>query len=268
RDDRRHLRRDDDDASLPEGDGDRLRRRADQEFLGSAVRSRRGPGLPARARPREVRSSAARTGLGAGRGARGPAPAGALRSARPARRRSFAAAAAILAAAAACSHQSKPQPKTSAEVLLNERMAAVLLSEGQAAEAERQYREVLKDDPNNADLYDGLGSSLLMQGRPKDAVEPFDKAVKMSPKKASFRINRGLAYMELSRYADAEEDFRIADSSPRPDDRLAASINRGRLRQMQGDSVGAEEQFTTAISRDPSSFAAHLGRGVAREARG
>jgi Tfp pilus assembly protein PilF len=179
-----------------------------------------------------------------------------------------AAAAAILAGAAACSHQSKPQPKTSAEVLLNERMAAVLLSEGQAAEAERQYREVIKDDPNNADLYDGLGSSLLMQGRPKDAAESFDKAVKMSPKKASFRINRGLAYMELSRYSEAEEDFRVADASSIPDDRLAAAINRGRLRQMQGDYVGAEEQFTAALSRDPNSFAAHLGRGVSREARG
>ena len=155
-----------------------------------------------------------------------------------------------------------------AEVLLNERMAAVLLSEGQAAEAERQYREVIKDDPNNADLYDGLGSSLLMQGRPKDAAESFDKAVKMSPKKASFRINRGLAYMELSRYSEAEEDFRVADASSIPDDRLAAAINRGRLRQMQGDYVGAEEQFTAALSRDPNSFAAHLGRGVSREARG
>ena len=180
----------------------------------------------------------------------------------------LAAAAALLAVAAACSHPSKPQPKTSAEVLLNERMAAVLLSEGQAAEAERAYREVLKDDPNNPDLYDGLGSSLLMQGRAKDAVDSFEKAVKMSPKKASFRINRGLAYMEVARYADAEEDFRVADASSIPDDRLAAAINRGRLRQIQGDYVGAEEQFSTALSRDPNSYAAHLGRGVSREARG
>jgi tetratricopeptide (TPR) repeat protein len=182
-----------------------------------------------------------------------------------------AAALALLAvgagALAACASK-PPQAKTSAEVLLNERMAAVLLREGQATEAERAYREVLKDDPDNPDLYDGLGSSLLMQGKIKDALEQFDKAVKISPKKASYRINRGLAYMELARYADAEEDFRVADASTNPEDRLAAALNHGRLRQIQADYAGAEEQFTVALNRDPSSFAAHLGRGVAREASG
>lgn len=179
----------------------------------------------------------------------------------------LAAVAFLVGAMAGCS-STPAKPRTSAEVLLNERMAAVLLSEGQASEAERAYREVLKDDPNNPDLHDGLGSSLLMQGRPRDAVESFDRAVKISPKKASFRINRGLGYMELGRYTEAEEDFRVADASTNPDDRLAAAINRGRLRQIQGDYAGAEEQFSTALARDPASFGARLGRGVAREARG
>jgi len=183
-------------------------------------------------------------------------------------RGTWIAAAALAAAAVGCSSSAPSQPKTSAEVLLNERMAAVLLREGQALEAERAYREVLKEDPNNPDLYDGLGSALLMQGRFKEAVESFDRAVKITPRKASYRINRGLGYMELGRYADAEEDFRVADASSNPEDRLAAAINRGRLRQFQRDYAGAEEQFSTALARDPSSFAARLGRGVAREARG
>jgi tetratricopeptide (TPR) repeat protein len=167
---------------------------------------------------------------------------------------------------AACSH-STSKPKASAELLLNERMAAVLLREGQAVEAERAYRDVLKDDPNNPELFDGLGSALLMQGRSKDALESFDKAVKASPKKASFRINRGLAYMELGRYRDAEADFRVADDSTNGEDHLAAAINRGRLRQLQEDYAGAEEQFTAALSRDPGSYAARLGRGIARESK-
>lgn len=182
-------------------------------------------------------------------------------------RLSVAGAVLLAAALPGCSHNA-PKSKTSAEILLNERMAAVLLREGQAAEAERAYREVLKEDPNNPDLFDGLGSALLMQGRPRDAVESFDKAVKIAPKKPNYRINRGLAYMSLSRYADAEEDFRVADASSNPQDRLAAAINRGRLRQMQGDYAGAEEQFSNALAHDPGSFAGRLGRGVAREAKG
>jgi Tfp pilus assembly protein PilF len=171
------------------------------------------------------------------------------------------------AAVAACSHKPS-QTKTSAEVLLNERMATVLLSEGQAAEAERAFREVLRDDPNNPDLFDGLGSSLLMQGKTKEAVESFDRAVKIAPKKASYRINRGLGYMQLGRYTEAEQDFQVADSSTNGEDRIAAAINRGRLRQMQGDAAGAEEQFSLALARDSASYPARLGRGVAREARG
>jgi Tfp pilus assembly protein PilF len=168
--------------------------------------------------------------------------------------------------AAGCAPKA-PAPKTSAEVLLNERMAAVLLREGQALEAERAFREVLKHDPDNPDLYDGLGSSLLMQGKAKEALEAFDKALKLSSK-TGYRINRGLTYIELDRYLEAEEDFRAADSSPNPEDRLAAAINRGKLRQLQGDYAGAVQQFTAALALDPLSFAAFLGRGICREAQG
>jgi tetratricopeptide (TPR) repeat protein len=167
---------------------------------------------------------------------------------------------------AGCAH-TPSTAKTSAEVLLNERMAAVLLREGQAMEAERAYREVLKDDPNNPDLYDGLGSSLLMQGRVKEAVEQFDRAVKISPQKAAYRINRGLAFIELGRYKEAEEDLKVADVSSNPEDRLAVAINRGHLLQIQGDYVGAEQQFSIALTHDAASFSARLGRGAAREAQ-
>ena len=125
-------------------------------------------------------------------------------------------------------------------------------------DAERAYRDVLKDDPNNPDLYDGLGSALLMQGRvPKDAVESVrPRRQDHRRRRPSYRINRGLALMELARVPEAEEDFQVADTSSIPDDRLAAAINRGRLRQMQGDYVGAEEQFTTALSQRSEFFAA------------
>jgi Tfp pilus assembly protein PilF len=152
--------------------------------------------------------------------------------------------------------------------MLNERMAAVLLREGRAAEAERAFRESLRDDPKHPEVHDGLGASLLMQGRNKEALPHLDRAVELAPERAGFRINRGLALLELSRYAEAEEDFRVAEASSLPDDRLAAALNRGRLRQRQRDFAGAEAEYTTALSRDPKSFAAILGRGVAREAQG
>lgn len=175
------------------------------------------------------------------------------------------ALAALLLTAPACSTNKKTG---SAEVQLNERMAAVLLRDGRAVEAERAYREVLPNDPKNPEVHDGLGVSLLLQGRYKESYSSFDRAVNLDSEKPLYRIHRGMASIELGRFKEADADFDRAESSPLPEDRLDAAINRGRLKQRQKDFAAAEEAFSTALSRDPKSSAALMGRGVARESRG
>lgn len=172
----------------------------------------------------------------------------------------------VLAAAGGCHRITKP--KTSSELLLTERMAQVLLRDNQPIEAERAFRDVLKYDPKNASALDGLGLALIMQGRYKDAMPFLDKAVTLEPENGSFRSNRGVARMEVSDYKGAYEDFDAAERSGNPDDRISANINRGRLKQRQGDYAAAEQEFTNALARDPKSFAATLGRAVARESNG
>jgi Tfp pilus assembly protein PilF len=162
----------------------------------------------------------------------------------------------------------RTKPKTSAELLLNERMAQVLLRDGRPVEAEKAFKECLKDDPKNPEVLDGLGVSIVMQGRYKDALVPLDKALAIAPNNGSYRNNRGVARMELGQYAGAEEDFAAADASQNPDDRLSATVNMGRLRQRQGNYAAAQEQFSIAIARDPKSYAAFIGRAVARESAG
>jgi tetratricopeptide (TPR) repeat protein len=181
------------------------------------------------------------------------------------RRGLVAAAAALLFALTACSASKKTG---STEVLLNERMGAVLLREGRAVEAERAFREVLPHDSKNPEVHDGLGVSLLMQGRFKEAYSCFDRAVDIDPEKPLFRIHRGMAGTELGRFKEAEGDFDRAEASPAAADRLDAAINRGRLKQRQKDFAAAEEAFSSALSREPKSSAALIGRGIARESRG
>ncbi len=187
------------------------------------------------------------------------------------RRRSRVPAAALGALAAlvlSASGCQPKKPKTSAEVLLTERMAQVLLREGRAAEAEKAFREVLKEDPKNPEIQDGLGLSLLMQSRFEESIPYFDKAVDLAPHNASYRNNRGVALMELGRYKEAAADFTAAEQSVNPDDRVSATINTGRLLQRQGDLPGAEKAFSNALARDPQSFAAYFGRASAREGSG
>jgi tetratricopeptide (TPR) repeat protein len=156
----------------------------------------------------------------------------------------------------------------SAEVILNERMAAVLLREGRAVEAERAFREALPHDSKNPEVHDGLGVSLLLQGRFKEAYSSFDRAADLDPEKPLYRVHRGMAGIELGKFKEAESDFDQAEASPAAEDRLDAALNRGRLKQRQKDFLAAEEAFTTALSRDPMSSAALIGRGIARESRG
>jgi Flp pilus assembly protein TadD len=180
-------------------------------------------------------------------------------------RRSKAGILSLVVLAAACAPK---KAKTPAEVLLTERMAQVLLRDGRPLDAEKAFRDVLKDDPKNPEVHDGLGLALLMQSRFQEALVPLEKAVALAPENGSYRNNLGVAEMELGRYKEAESSFAAAEKSSNPDDRISATINRGRLRQRQGDFVAAEQEFSMALARDPKSFAALFGRAAARESKG
>ncbi|MEX0879912.1 MAG: tetratricopeptide repeat protein [Thermoanaerobaculia bacterium] len=176
-----------------------------------------------------------------------------------------AAALSLVLLAAACAPK---KSKTAAEVLLTQRMAQVLLRDGHPVDAEKAFRDALKEEPKNPEVLDGLGVSLVMQGRYQEALPPLQKAVQAAPENGSYRNNMGVAQMELGQFAEAEQAFAAAERSANSDDRISAAINRGRLRQRQGDLAGAEREFTLAMARDPKSFAATFGRAVARETRG
>jgi len=64
-------------------------------------------------------------------------------------RRILAVAVAAAIAAAACAPK---KPKTNAEILLTVRMAQVLLRENRPTEAEKAFRDVLKDDSKNPEM--------------------------------------------------------------------------------------------------------------------
>ncbi|HEV2063674.1 MAG TPA: tetratricopeptide repeat protein [Thermoanaerobaculia bacterium] len=157
---------------------------------------------------------------------------------------------------------------TTAEAMLDLRMAQVLLREGRYVDAEKAYREFLKNDSKNPDAYDGLGVTLLSQGENRGALAAFNEAAKLSPEKPLYRIHRGMAYTKLGQYKEADGDFRLAESSTDPLDQLDLAVQLGKLRQQQGDFPAAEAFYAKALSRDPKNFEATLGRGVAREAQG
>jgi Flp pilus assembly protein TadD len=153
----------------------------------------------------------------------------------------------------------------SSELYLTERMATVFLQQGNAMEAEHAFARVLLDDPDNPEMRDGHGLSLLMLGRPKEARDEFDRALQIEPK-PSYLNNRGVSKMELGDLAGAEADFLKAYESTSMADRQSALINLGRARMHRNLPGEAEEAYTRALEIAPDSYEALMARGESREA--
>jgi tetratricopeptide (TPR) repeat protein len=126
------------------------------------------------------------------------------------------------------------------------------------------FRKVIPQDPENPEMRDGHGLSLLMLGRAKEALAEFDKALQISPRGA-YLNNRGAARMALGDISGAEEDFLKAYESPLAADRESALINLGRARMRRGLYTESQDALSRAITLDPESFDALIARGECRE---
>jgi tetratricopeptide (TPR) repeat protein len=163
---------------------------------------------------------------------------------------------------AACATGGNKMPPS--ELYLTERMATVLLQQGNAVDAEAAFRKAIPQDLDNAEMRDGHGLSLLMLGRAKEALAEFDRALEISSRGA-YLNNRGAARMALGDVSGAEEDFLKAYDSNLSADKESALINLGRARVRRGLYAEGQDALTRAIALDPESFDALMARGECRE---
>jgi tetratricopeptide (TPR) repeat protein len=89
-------------------------------------------------------------------------------------------------------------------------LAAEHQKEGRWEEAERLYREVLRDDPTNVDAMRLLGNIAMQTGRIFHAERLFRRAVSNAPDFAMANIDLGLALKKQSRLEEAIDQFRQA----------------------------------------------------------
>ncbi|HEV3117774.1 MAG TPA: tetratricopeptide repeat protein [Gemmataceae bacterium] len=95
---------------------------------------------------------------------------------------------------------------------LNERLSFgwSLYQGGNAAQAEQAYREVLREQPDNADVWCLLGIICRAQGHAEDAVASYREALRLKPKFIEGSNNLGNAFVDLHRYHEAVECYRQA----------------------------------------------------------
>jgi Tfp pilus assembly protein PilF len=84
------------------------------------------------------------------------------------------------------------------------------MRQGRAAEAEREFREVVRLDPKRAEAYANLGTLAYTQGHYPDAAQCFAEAIRLNPS-----LHDAQAFLGLSqvREGHAEEGRRSLEQS-------------------------------------------------------
>jgi Flp pilus assembly protein TadD len=102
-----------------------------------------------------------------------------------------------------------------------------------------------------SEVYDYFrqGQARLRQGMAAQATVPLEKAKRRAPDKASIREALGIAYFRISRFAEAEEEFRaVLELSPVDD---YAHYALGRCLEKQGRRREASGHYKLASSLSP-----------------
>ncbi|MCE9597623.1 MAG: tetratricopeptide repeat protein [Spirochaetia bacterium] len=136
-------------------------------------------------------------------------------------------------------------------------LSAVYQKQGRGVEAEKLVRAEIKKAPGNAELFNRLGLIQKDEGQARPAIESFHRALALSPKLLSARINLAFAYLDDSRFADADREFQTAAAQEPNNEDLA----RGRqlvsvYRNLEaGDRLFRTRKFDKAIVEYNKAFA-------------
>lgn len=88
--------------------------------------------------------------------------------------------------------------------------AVAALQAGDLSRAEREFRAVLKDEPENPAALINLGVVLRQQGRLSDAIATFERAAAADPGNFRAFANLGVALQQARRLEDAVAAYRAA----------------------------------------------------------
>jgi Flp pilus assembly protein TadD len=121
---------------------------------------------------------------------------------------------------------------------------------GRLAEAEDIYRAILKDNPDDANALNLLGSLAGELGRYDEAITLLKKAAAIGPTHAQFHGNLGALYQKLYRYDKAIASLRTAVAL-RPDYAVAHQ-NLGNAYLAVSDLKNAEMDLRKAVALAPT----------------
>ena len=149
-----------------------------------------------------------------------------------------------------------PPPPQVIQVL---RQAWGLHQQGQLAQAEALYRDVLKMQPNNSDALHFLGVLEAQRGRREAGLALIDKGVAINPRNVAAFYNRGGMLREMGRFEDALASYDRALALKA--DHFGALNNRGATLNDLKRYSEAVATYDRAIALKPDNGDVHCNRG-------
>jgi len=131
---------------------------------------------------------------------------------------------------------------------------------GRLDEAEKEYREAIRINPDFAKARSNLGNLLADLGGYEEAEEKYREAIRIDPKLSKAHNNLGILLYNLKRYEEAEEEYREAIRI-NPDD-AAAHNNLGVLLRDLERYEESEREYREAIRINPDYAEAHANLGI------
>lgn len=140
----------------------------------------------------------------------------------------------------------KPVAAQTSRALVHRRMAATLDRNGQFEQSEAQYKQALKEAPNDAKAWNDLGYSYYLQGKWEQAQQALSRAAELDPTDKRALTNLGLAKAAAGDVKGAFEVLSKAGST------ASAHMNIGYVLAALGKSTEAREHFREALRIQPS----------------
>ena len=153
------------------------------------------------------------------------------------------------------------------------KLAEALLDTGEIKTAAELYNGILKDYPDTAEAYYGLGRVQAARGDQNSAAEKYRKACDLFPTYGAAHYGLALAYRKLGRLSEAKEQIELRNRDPnivppvadplrdelRALDRNAMHhLERGMLLEQVGRIDDAIAETERALELSPSLMKAHV----------
>ena len=138
-------------------------------------------------------------------------------------------------------------------------LGIALDEKGQTDEAIRQYQEVLRLKPDDADTHNNLGTDLDMKSQTDEAIRQYREALRLNPEQADAHFNLGNALYKQGQFDEATRQFQeVIRLKPENAD---ARFNLGNAFYKQGRFDEAILQYQEALRLKPSDPKIHNNLG-------